>query len=242
MGLERYRARRDFSRTSEPRGSRRKPKHSRSAPRRFVVQQHAARRLHYDFRLELDGVLKSWAVPKGPSAVPGERRLAAQTEDHPLEYADFEGVIRPGEYGAGSVLVWDRGTWQPRGDPRAALAAGDLSFSLAGEKLRGSWRLVRMRADPGARGKTSWLLIKARDAHARAASAPPLVEARPGSVQSGRSLEEVAESADRVWSRDHDGARQGASALDPAGLPGARRGRLPDAVAPQLPTLVDTPP
>jgi bifunctional non-homologous end joining protein LigD len=160
MALEEYRRRRDFRRTREPHG---RAARRRRTEGRFVVQRHDARRLHYDFRLELDGVLKSWAVPKGPSLVPGERRLAAETEDHPLEYATFEGEIPAGEYGAGRVRIWDRGRWEAIGDPRAGLEKGALEFRLSGEKLRGRWRLVRMRSANGRRGRPSWLLIKGHD-------------------------------------------------------------------------------
>src|SRR5690606_33872135 len=132
----------------------------------FVVHKHAARRLHYDFRLEHDGVLLSWAVPKGPSLDPETRRLAIRTEDHPLDYASFEGVIPPGQYGAGAVIVWDRGVWVPEDDPAKGLREGKLAFSLIGDKLRGSWRLVRTRG----RGddRESWLLMKVRDDFSRA--------------------------------------------------------------------------
>src|SRR5690606_15629665 len=191
-----------------------------------------------------DGVLKSWAVPKGPSLVAGERRLAAQTEDHPLEYADFEGVIPAGEYGGGSVLVWDRGTWEPIGDPHAGLEKGDLSFQLAGEKLRGRWHLVRMRPRARDRGKAGWLLIKGRDAEARDAGDEPLVERAPDSVLTGRDLDAVGRDADRVWSSEH--GERDAPALpapdDPRALPGARRSPLPARLAPQLATLVDAAP
>src|SRR4029434_8229690 len=136
-----YRRKRDFSVTPEPSG--------RAAPRgtgrSFVVQKHAASRLHYDFRLELDGVLKSWAVPRGPSLDPGEKRLAMRTEDHPVEYGSFEGVIPEGEYGGGTVLLWDRGTWEPMGDPHQGLAKGKLDFVLRGKKLRGRWTLIKIR-------------------------------------------------------------------------------------------------
>ena len=150
MGLDEYRSKRDFERTREPRG---KVERRRGKALQYVIQKHAARNLHYDFRLELDGVLKSWAVPKGPSLVPTERRMAAQVEDHPLDYGGFEGVIPKGEYGGGSVVVWDRGTWEPVGDPRAGLAKGDLNFTLDGEKLRGRWHLVRMRPRNGDRAQ-----------------------------------------------------------------------------------------
>ena len=166
--LATYRRKRDFERTPEPSGS----AHRRSRGNSFVVQKHAARRLHYDFRLELDGVLKSWAVPKGPSLEPGEKRLAVQTEDHPLEYGRFHGVIPEGEYGAGKVALWDRGVWIPDGDPREGLARGRLKFRLQGKKLHGGWALVRMGRRNGSRnGKENWLLIKERGGKERAGAA-----------------------------------------------------------------------
>jgi bifunctional non-homologous end joining protein LigD len=200
--------------------------------------------MHWDFRLELDGVLKSWAVPKGPSLVAGERRMAAQTEDHPLEYAGFEGVIPKGEYGAGAVVVWDRGFWQPIDDPQRGLARGKLDFTLAGEKLRGRWHLVRMRERASTRGKASWLLIKGRDEQARPATAGSVVVIEPESVLTGRRVEEVAREADRVWS-SRTGERGGSRVRppgDPAALRGSRRSELPREAAPQLATLVDAPP
>jgi bifunctional non-homologous end joining protein LigD len=132
----------------------------------FVVQRHAASHLHYDFRLELDGVLKSWAVPKQPAPVPGQKRLAVHVEDHPIEYGSFAGEIPEGHYGAGTVAIWDRGWWEPAGDPRAGYRKGSLKFTLHGHRLRGGWALVRMR-------DKSWLLIKERDAPARAGSRAP---------------------------------------------------------------------
>src|SRR5437762_10911492 len=159
MGLQRYHRKRDFGKTPEPRGG---LTERRRSGLRIVVQKHAARRLHYDFRLELDGALKSWAVPKGPSLDPADKRMAVHVEDHPLDYANFEGMIPPGHYGAGTVIVWDRGVWVPEGDPDAAYHAGKLKFELRGEKLHGHWTLVRMH---GSRQKErdAWLLIKERD-------------------------------------------------------------------------------
>ncbi len=184
--LAAYRAKRDFTKTSEPEGK---------APRRkgssFVVQKHDASRLHYDFRLELDGVLKSWAVSKGPSLVKGEKRLAVHVEDHPLDYGDFEGSIPEGQYGGGTVLLWDRGTWEPEGDPHDGYEKGRLSFRLDGEKLQGTWHLVRMAKRPRER-QESWLLIKADDGYARSEDEPDILEEAPLSVKSGRSLEEIA--------------------------------------------------
>lgn len=155
----------------------------------FVVQKHAARRLHYDFRLEVGGVLKSWAVTRGPSLIADEKRLAIEVEDHALSYGSFEGVIPAGSYGAGAVLLWDRGTWDPDGDPIAGLAAGSLRFCLHGEKLTGNWRLTRM---PPRGRQISWLLIKATDAAVRPRDAPDILEERPLSVVSGRSIEALA--------------------------------------------------
>ena len=247
-GLREYDRRRDFERTPEPRGKRAKtPNRSRArsaASLQFVVQQHAARRMHWDFRLELDGLLKSWAVPKGPSLVAGERRMAVQTEDHPLEYAGFEGVIPKGEYGGGAVVVWDRGFWQPIDDPHQGLAKGKLDFTLAGEKLRGRWHLVRMRPRKSDRGKASWLLIKGRDAQARPATAGSIVATDSRSVLTGREVEEVAREADRVWS-SRTGERGGPPVRrpgDPSALHGARRKAMPQQAQPQLATLVDAPP
>lgn len=158
--LARYRRKRDFTETPEPRGRAR-----RTAKRAaFVVQRHAARRLHYDFRLELDGVLKSWAVPKQPAPQPGQKRLAVHVEDHPIEYGSFEGEIPAGHYGAGTVVIWDRGWWEPDGRPRAAYRRGALKFRLHGRRLRGRWALVRMTRDDR---KENWLLIKERDAPPR---------------------------------------------------------------------------
>jgi bifunctional non-homologous end joining protein LigD len=195
MGFLEYRRKRDFSKTPEPKGSATKGRR-KNAPLRFVVHKHAARRLHYDFRLEMDGVLKSWAVPKGPSLDPGEKRLAVQVEDHPLEYIDFEGVIPDGAYGAGAVLIWDRGTWVPEGDPEAAYERGALKFELKGQRLRGHWVLVRMSKTGN---KKNWLLIKERDAEARPGSGDAVVARNRTSVVTGRDLETIAAARDRVW-------------------------------------------
>ena len=158
MALEEYGRKRKFSQTPEP-----PPKVEKKSKQRFVVQKHKASHLHYDFRLEMDGVLKSWAVPKGPSLDPADKRLAMQVEDHPVSYFDFEGIIPEGNYGAGTVMVWDMGTWEPQGDPREMLTKGDLKFELKGKKLKGSFVLAKMRSRrPGSKG-TEWLLIKHRD-------------------------------------------------------------------------------
>ena len=230
--LTTYRQKRHFGRTSEPRGQ----KGHGGAGFSFVVQKHAARRLHYDFRLELDGVLLSWAVPKGPSMDPGVKRMAVQTEDHPIEYGSFEGVIPKGEYGGGSVVVWDRGRWVPDGDPRANYERGRLTFRLEGEKLKGSFHLVRTKANGNGK-PPSWLLIKRNDDDAQRGSGAKLVEDAPRSVLSGRTVEEVASDRDRVWhSRERTGEWP-----DPR-VKGAHKAELPEVVEPELATLVAEPP
>lgn len=181
--LAEYNRRRRFDVTPEPAG---KTTRVRKKGLEFVVQKHRASRLHYDFRLEHDGVMLSWAVPKGPSLDPAHKRFAMQTEDHPLEYNQFEGVIPEGEYGGGTVMIWDRGTWEPEvDDVDAALAKGDLKFTLRGDKLRGSWVLVRMR-------QRQWLLIKHRD---KLASTVDIVAAKPRSVISRLTLAGIARRA-----------------------------------------------
>src|SRR5438105_6444363 len=188
--LERYREMRDFTITSGPRGRRAAPKKAKAL--RYYIQRHAATRLHYDFRLELEGVLKSWAVPKGPSLNPADKRLAVQTEDHPLEYGEFEGVIPEKQYGAGDVLLWDRGAWIPEDpDPLAALRKGRLHFRLDGEKLHGSWILTRIR---GAEDKPQWLLIKRNDEEADADS--DITRERPESVKKSPRKAKRAEKAE----------------------------------------------
>lgn len=191
MALETYRKKRNFGTSSEPKGDLRAKGQGDS----FVVQEHDASTLHYDFRLEMDGVLKSWAVTKGPSLVPAERRLAVHVEDHPLEYGDFEGTIPEGEYGAGTVIVWDRGTWKPLGDAQKGYREGRLDFELQGEKLRGRWHLVRM-AGKGREKRDNWLLIKGDDEFARGPDEPDILNERPESVKTGRELADVAAAAD----------------------------------------------
>src|SRR5262245_48108681 len=186
MGLRTYRAKRRFDVTSEPRGEARS-KRAAKGGLRFVVHKHRASHLHYDLRLESGGVLHSWAVPKGPSLDPSVKRLAMAVEDHPIEYAKFEGVIPAGEYGGGTVMIWDQGTWTPEvADVQKSLAKGELKFMLAGEKLAGSWVLVRTR---GYQGGRSWLLIKHRD---EAASSTDIATEAPRSVVSDRLLAEIA--------------------------------------------------
>ena len=203
MGLTEYKKKRRFDVTSEPPGQEK----ARPKPRRklaFVVQKHRATALHYDFRLEWNGVLLSWAVPKGPSLDPSVKRLAMEVEDHPFEYRTFEGIIPEGEYGGGTVMVWDSGTWTPESpDVDAALKKGDLKFSLDGKKLKGSWVLVRTRGRYQG-GKNTWLLIKHRDA---SASTEEIAETQPRSVVSKRLLIEIA--------RDEGGNMEKAATGDP---------------------------
>ncbi len=237
MALETYRRKRDFKKTPEPSGT--KPR-ARDTSDIFVVQKHAARRLHYDFRLEMDGVLKSWAVARGPSLVAGEKRLAVQVEDHPLAYADFEGTIPKGEYGGGSVIIWDRGRWTPIGHPHEGYEKGVLDFDLHGEKLHGRWHLVRMRG-------TRWLLIKADDAAARPPNAPDILAERPDSVKTGRKVEALAGEApgrssktskiERPAREDRPPEPVKTSMPDPSRLKGAKKAALPSFVEPALATL-----
>jgi bifunctional non-homologous end joining protein LigD len=191
--LNLYQTKRDFSKTAEPSGERRVAPSSRL---RFVVQKHAARQLHYDLRLEWDGVFKSWAVARGPSNDPADKRLAVEVEDHPLDYGDFEGTIPKGEYGGGTVLLWDRGYWTPEGakSTQDALRGGDLKFTLEGQKLHGSWVLVRMRGDKFGGKRTNWLLIKHHDASSKTGGAEALLN-EDHSVASGRSMEQIAAGA-----------------------------------------------
>lgn len=230
-GLATYNDKRDFTKTAEPRG--RKAKKSGHS---FVIQKHAATRLHYDLRLEMDGVLKSWAVTKGPSLVAGEKRLAVHVEDHPLDYGSFEGTIPKGNYGAGAVIVWDRGTWVPvDGD----YAKGKLEFELRGEKLSGRWHLVRMR---GKRGETreNWLLIKADDDAARPADAPDILTERPESLKTGRTVEEVVEGADETPKLAKPKATS--RVRKDAAIPRAKKAPMPDFVEPALAALRPAPP
>jgi bifunctional non-homologous end joining protein LigD len=246
---------RDFNVTAEPSGSARGKASQRSGPALpFVVQKHAATRLHYDFRLGWDGVLKSWAVTKGPSYFPGDKRLAVQVEDHPIEYGDFEGTIPKGQYGGGTVMVWDTGTWEPHGDFDRGLVDGHLKFELHGKKLKGSWALVRMHGRAGGSDKANWLLIKEKDEFARDSTETPITEEAPDSAASGRTLEQIASGNGRVWnvSRDNERRPQKSNAKARAAptvatakpkrgyasprldLHSAPRERFPGFIAPQL--------
>ena len=248
MGLKEYHRKRDFAITPEPRGEEKK-KQGRS----FVIQKHAATRLHYDFRLEMEGVLKSWAVPKGPSLDPKDKRLAMMTEDHPVEYGDFEGIIPKGQYGGGTVLLWDHGTWEPIEDPHAGLRKGNLKFRLKGEKLHGGFALVKIKGRDARDSEKTWLLIKEKDEFVRPGY--DITAARPESVTTGRSMEEIAADRDRVWDsgvgevkvekvaagvKAKPAARK--KAVDPSKLPGARKAPLPASLHAQLATAVTDPP
>ena len=267
--LSTYRAKRDFGKTPEPSGR----KQVASATQlRFVIQKHSARRLHYDLRLELGGVFKSWAVTRGPSLDPTQKRLAVEVEDHPLDYGDFEGTIPRGEYGGGTVQLWDRGSWRALGDTPAAeqLSEGELKFELKGDKLHGSWVLVRMKGDRAGGKRTNWLLIKHRDASAAAGDA---LLATDRSVASGRTMAQISAGrarrpkpfmlagggnarADAVWHSNRGSAEDlsGAASTDsrPAGPTGrvrvrdqrsrARPARIPEFVEPELCRLVEHPP
>jgi len=204
MALEEYKRKRDFKQTPEP-----PPKLERGKQRRFVVQKHRATRLHYDFRLEMEGVLKSWAVPKGPSLDPADKRLAMQVEDHPVSYFDFEGIIPAGNYGAGTVMVWDMGTWEPVGDAPAMLQKGDLKFRLDGKKLKGEFALVHIKSRrPDSKG-TEWLLIKHKDAYVEPSYD---IDQYDWSVLTKRSLREIAGDAGSAeWESSRKASAHGAS-------------------------------
>lgn len=240
MALEHYNRKRDFKATSEPKGRK-----GRRQGNSFVIQKHDARRLHYDLRLEMDGVLRSWAVTRGPSLILGEKRLAVHVEDHPLAYGTFEGTIPKGSYGAGTVLLWDRGTWSPIGDAAKGYAKGHLEFELNGEKLRGRWHLIRMQGKVGEK-RENWLLIKADDEFARSADAADILDEWPLSVATGRDILQIAEGAppEKTGKRvkpapDEDTETQ---APEPSKIRGARKEALPDFIPPMLASLATTAP
>ena len=211
--LERYREMRDFSKTAEPSGQATSPAAAGALP--FVIQKHAATRLHYDFRLGLHGVLKSWAVTKGPSYVPGDKRLAVQVEDHPMEYGGFEGTIPKGQYGGGTVMLWDEGTWEPIGDPDQSLAKGNLKFVLHGKKLHGKWVLVRMGGKAANESKPNWLLIKEHDEYEQKAGDEPITEKEPNSVLTQRDMDAIAHAEDHVWQSNRAETSSGGKSLRP---------------------------
>jgi bifunctional non-homologous end joining protein LigD len=236
-GLDEYREKRNFDRTGEPAGGARRH-HGEAGALAFVVQKHAASHLHYDLRLEVDGVMRSWAVPKGPSMDPGVKRLAMQVEDHPVEYNRFEGSIPAGEYGGGTVMIWDRGLYRPELDEAAedpnraaarGLRAGKLTFALEGERLRGGFTLVRTRRDP----RPQWLLMKQRDDFA-SEKGREITARFSTSVESGRSMKAIAAAGERVWHSNRSGGdakeRAGVVPAAPAGVRPAR-----PTPAPRLP-------
>jgi bifunctional non-homologous end joining protein LigD len=235
-GLRTYRAKRKFGVTAEPKG-----KVVRRRGHAFVIQKHAARALHYDLRLELDGVMKSWAVTRGPSLVPGDKRLAVQVEDHPIDYNKFEGTIPKGEYGGGTVMVWDRGRWQPEDDPHAGLRKGHLSFTLDGEKLHGLWHLVRMHRRRGEK-RDNWLLIKAHDAAAREPGDKDILEQKPRSVVSGRTMDEIAAGKPKRKAMKRASAAAVRVLRRTRKPAAARRAALPAFVKPCLATLTEKAP
>ena len=232
--LGRYNEMRDFGNTEEPSGKLRPTTGGNS----YVIQKHAATALHFDFRLELDGVLLSWAVPKGPSLSTKERRLAVQTEDHPVDYRDFEGTIPKGEYGGGAVIVWDRGTWEPIGDPHEGLKKGKLEFVVHGEKLHGKFRFIRLAAKDNDRGKKNWLLMKGTDDHVRHGQEGEIVKRQPASVLTGRTIEDLKKGVLAVAKTPLRKAK---------GMPANRKAIAaklprPGATKVQLATLVDAVP
>jgi bifunctional non-homologous end joining protein LigD len=261
--LATYQAKRDFTKTGEPSG---KALVAASKELRFVIQKHDATRLHYDLRLELGGVFKSWAVTKGPSIDPHDKRLAVEVEDHPLDYGDFEGTIPKGQYGGGTVQLWDRGYWRPIGNrtPGEMLRRGTLDFLLEGERLHGSWVLVRLRNDKERAKRNNWLLIKHHDGFEKVGGTDALM-AEDRSVASGRQLAEIAAGkgrkpkpfmlgkamrADAVWQSNRGDAAELRAAgrttapkaeAEPVAR-GKKVGAMPRFVAPQLAELVDRPP
>ncbi|MGD0098561.1 MAG: DNA ligase D [Terracidiphilus sp.] len=261
--LAKYREKRDFEKSPEPNGSGGKQPHrGKQGELAFAIQKHAASRLHYDFRLEWDGVLKSWAIAKGPSYYPGDKRLAIQVEDHPLEYGSFEGTIPKGQYGGGSVMLWDRGSWEPIGDTAEGLRKGSLKFVLHGEKLHGHWALVRMAGKFANQSKPSWLLIKEHDGNERTADEIAITEEAPNSVLTGRDIDAIAKAHGVVWnstagqSEDRNSLKRteahraihphASKARSPdshsyqlAHLP---REKLPSFVSPQLASMAKLPP
>ena len=248
--LVEYARKRDFARTPEPKSE--PPPYPppqagegrEGAAGAFVVQKHAARRLHYDLRLELDGVLKSWAVTRGPSLTLGEKRLAVRTEDHPIEYLGFEGNIPKGEYGGGSMIVWDQGRWVPEGDPHKGLTKGHLAFRLDGARLKGNWHLVRMRPRRGEKTEP-WLLIKSEDAFARSPGDPEITDEEVTSHISGRTNEELAAAGKlRADHGSRAAAARGRKRIlpDVGKVPGARKGLLPTFLEPSLASPCDKPP
>jgi bifunctional non-homologous end joining protein LigD len=238
--LAKYRAKRDFSKTAEPSGN--EPK--ATSGHAYLIQKHAATRLHYDFRLELNGTLKSWAVTKGPSLDPADKRLAVHVEDHPLDYGDFEGTIPKGEYGGGTVMLWDQGSWSPIGDAEKGYKKGKLDFELHGKRLKGRWHLVRMHGNRrGDEKRENWLLIKGNDEFANGQDGDAALEKYKTSVVSDRSMESLATGKSKVWknkgAEEPTPAPAKAKAKPPPKRSKKKEGALspPKFIAPQLATL-----
>ncbi len=258
--LARYRAMRDFAMTAEPSGAGAMKSKATENALPFVIQKHAATRLHYDFRLGWRGVLKSWAVAKGPSYFPGDKRLAVQVEDHPIDYGGFEGTIPKGQYGGGTVMVWDQGTWEPNVNVDEGLEKGSLKFTLHGKKLHGKWALVRMGGRAAHESKPNWLLIKEHDEYERSANEMPITEESPDSAITGRDIEGIAKAEDHVWQshaakqkqpnrsllnrlRQKRGEETPLAALDRESLlKDIPHESLPEFVPPELATQIDGPP
>lgn len=236
MKLKTYHQKRQFEHTPEPKGKISKSKNANL----FVVQKHDARHLHYDFRLEIDGVLKSWAVPKGPSLDPKVKRLAVQVEDHPLEYGDFEGIIPRGHYGGGTVMLWDKGIWHKLKEDKKNIKHDVITFELQGKKLKGIWKLIRIKDDP-----KNWLLIKGQDEEAVSQEDYNIVEEQSLSVLSGRTMNEIAENRDIIWESSKKSKKSSKSKTEQqpnAKILKIKKSKLPTSVKPQLATLVEKPP
>ncbi|MBD3244340.1 MAG: DNA ligase D [Chitinivibrionales bacterium] len=241
MTIESYRTKRDFARTPEPAGEQHAP-----GGHLYVIQKHAATSLHYDFRIEIDGVLRSWAVPKGPSLDPSDKRLAVHVEDHPVEYGSFEGTIPRDEYGGGTVMLWDRGSWEPEGDARRGFDKGHLRFGLHGEKLQGGWALTRMGDG------NNWLLVKRRDNYAQHRHRYDILEHRPRSVTTGRTMDEIARGGEAHPQQTHAAPARDAAApateapstktLAAGAIPGAEETPYPDHIDVQRAALAESPP
>ncbi|WP_446745461.1 DNA ligase D [Silvibacterium acidisoli] len=258
--LARYREMRDFSVTAEPSGKTSSQAKAGQLP--FVIQKHAASHLHYDFRLGWNGVLKSWACAKGPSYNPRDKRLAVQVEDHPIEYGGFEGIIPKGQYGGGTVMIWDQGTWAPQAghtDVDEGLKKGSLKFTMFGTKMKGNWALVRMGGKAAGERKPNWLLIKEHDDYERGDGDPAITDEQPNSAVTGRDLDQIASQEDHVWNSRETGskkawyrkesndepakaAKPAASAAKTIAIPRTPREALPDFIAPQLAIPAETPP
>jgi bifunctional non-homologous end joining protein LigD len=267
--LKRYRSMRDFDLTAEPSGNTKSSRKSSPMQYPFVIHKHAASHLHYDFRLGWNGVLKSWAVTKGPSYVPADKRLAVQVEDHPIEYGGFEGIIPQGQYGGGTVMLWDTGTWEPQPghtDVDTGLREGNLKFTLHGTKMKGNWALIRMHGKAANASKPNWLLIKEHDDFEHSPNEEPITESAPNSALTGRTIDQIAASKDHIWnskSANPDPAKPGTPSSR-AASPRAKVGeapqkstasnqpilvpphtpkeKLPTFIAPQLAQLATTPP